>query len=99
MLPARRALIVGNSDGIGLALTRRLLADGWTVVGLSRRPSPVQMAGYRHLVADVTATDHRAMLAGVADVRRAIRRLRLLRRNRRAVRRLTISRVKQKSSG
>lgn len=61
MLP-RRALIVGNSDGIGLALTRRLLADGWTVVGLSRRPSPVQMAGYRHLVADVTATDHRAIL-------------------------------------
>ena len=62
MLPARRALIVGNSDGIGLALTRRLLADGWTVAGLSRRPSPVQAAGYRHAVADVTAADYRAAL-------------------------------------
>ncbi|WP_426501993.1 hypothetical protein ACPPVO_30570 [Dactylosporangium sp. McL0621] len=28
-----RALIVGNTDGIGLALTRRLLDEGWTAVG------------------------------------------------------------------
>jgi NAD(P)-dependent dehydrogenase (short-subunit alcohol dehydrogenase family) len=65
MVPARRALIVGNSDGIGLALTRRLLAEGWTVVGLSRRPSPVQAAGYRHAVADVAAADYRAALQAV----------------------------------
>ncbi len=37
MLSGRRVLVVGNSDGIGLALTKCLLADGWTVVGLSRR--------------------------------------------------------------
>jgi len=32
-----RTLIIGNGDGIGLALTKRLLGDGYTVVGVSRR--------------------------------------------------------------
>jgi short-subunit dehydrogenase len=32
-----RTLIIGNGDGIGLALTRRLLRDGVDVVGVSRR--------------------------------------------------------------
>ncbi len=36
---AKVALVVGNSDGIGLAFTRRLLAEGWTVVGVSRQTS------------------------------------------------------------
>jgi short-subunit dehydrogenase len=34
----KRALVVGNSDGIGLALTRRLVAEGWSVTGVSRSP-------------------------------------------------------------
>ena len=38
----RRVLVIGNSDGIGLALTRRLLAEGWTVTGLSRSTSPIE---------------------------------------------------------
>ena len=59
----RRALVVGNSDGIGLALTRRLLAEGWNVRGVSRRASPVTHAGYAHLVLDVAAADYRAALA------------------------------------
>ncbi|WP_433365159.1 SDR family NAD(P)-dependent oxidoreductase [Actinoplanes sp. CA-142083] len=59
-----RALIVGNSDGIGLALTRRLLGEGWSVVGLSRRAAPV---GEAH-VADVTAPGFPAKLAEVGDV-------------------------------
>ena len=58
-----RAFIVGNTDGIGLALTRRLLRDGWSVVGLSRRASPVEAAAsYRHAVADVSAADYRTAL-------------------------------------
>ena len=36
------ALIVGNSDGIGLALTKSLLADGWHV---TRKVSEV---GFRY---------------------------------------------------
>lgn len=33
-----QTLIIGNGDGIGLALTRRLLAEGGDVIGVSRRP-------------------------------------------------------------
>ncbi|HSY40786.1 MAG TPA: SDR family NAD(P)-dependent oxidoreductase [Polyangia bacterium] len=63
MTTSRRALIVGNTDGIGLALTRRLLRDGWLVVGLSRRASPVEEApSYRHALADVSAAEYRLAL-------------------------------------
>ncbi|MEV6348464.1 SDR family NAD(P)-dependent oxidoreductase [Actinoplanes sp. NPDC051851] len=62
------ALIVGNSDGIGLALTHRLLGAGWTVTGVSRRPAP---AGVAH-TADVASPEFPALLArvlaGVGDV-------------------------------
>jgi NAD(P)-dependent dehydrogenase (short-subunit alcohol dehydrogenase family) len=68
MVISGRALIVGNTDGIGLALTRRLLRDGWSVIGLSRRASPIEDApGYRHTVADVSAPEYRpALLALLA---------------------------------
>jgi len=55
---------VGNSDGIGLALTRRLLAEGWAVTGLSRSPAPVG----DHHVLDVTSPELPAVLGTVADV-------------------------------
>ncbi|MFB9180518.1 SDR family NAD(P)-dependent oxidoreductase [Dactylosporangium sucinum] len=48
-----RALVIGNSDGIGLAFTRRLLDEGWTVCGLSRSDSPLTHASYSHVTADV----------------------------------------------
>jgi NAD(P)-dependent dehydrogenase (short-subunit alcohol dehydrogenase family) len=51
-------LIVGNSDGIGLALTRRLLDSGRCVLGVSRRPSPIEQSNYRHVVADVTSENY-----------------------------------------
>lgn len=58
----RTALLIGNSDGIGLAMTRELLSRGWRVVGLSRSRSPVDDSGYRHMVADVLAPDFRERL-------------------------------------
>lgn len=48
-----RAMLVGNSDGIGLATTRRLLAAGWDIVGVSRSESPLTGKTYRHRIADV----------------------------------------------
>jgi NAD(P)-dependent dehydrogenase (short-subunit alcohol dehydrogenase family) len=48
-----KALLVGNSDGIGLATTKRLIAAGWDVVGVSRSASPIADKNYRHRVADV----------------------------------------------
>jgi NAD(P)-dependent dehydrogenase (short-subunit alcohol dehydrogenase family) len=47
------ALLIGNSDGIGLALTRRLLDQGWSVTGVSRSPSTLEHERYQHHVADV----------------------------------------------
>jgi len=36
----RVAVVTGASSGIGAALCRRLRADGWHVVGISRSPAP-----------------------------------------------------------
>ena len=62
MAIAGRVLVVGNTDGIGLALTKRLISGGWRVVGVSRRASPVDSPGYQHAVADVSASDYRLVL-------------------------------------
>jgi NAD(P)-dependent dehydrogenase (short-subunit alcohol dehydrogenase family) len=51
-------LIIGNSDGIGLSLTRRLLDAGHRVLGASRSPSPIEHGNYRHVVADVTSENY-----------------------------------------
>jgi len=55
---SRHVLIIGNSDGIGLHSTRRLLDRGWKITGISRRASPVAHAGYRHHVLDVSDRDY-----------------------------------------
>jgi short-subunit dehydrogenase len=63
----KSALLVGNSDGIGLAVTRRLLADGWEVTGVSRSSSPVQDSSYTHHVLDVTSAEYPELLSQLAD--------------------------------
>jgi len=57
-----KALLVGNSDGIGRALTRELLARGWQVTGISRSPSSVLHQAYGHRVADVREDAYTAQL-------------------------------------
>lgn len=49
-----KAILVGNSDGIGLATTRRLLAAGWHVTGISKSESPITCNAYHHRVGDVS---------------------------------------------
>jgi NAD(P)-dependent dehydrogenase (short-subunit alcohol dehydrogenase family) len=63
----RRAVLIGNSDGIGLAFTRRLLADGWRVAGLSRRDNPIIVPTYAHHTVDVTAADYPEVLGKAID--------------------------------
>src|SRR5215471_18495110 len=51
----RTALLVGNSDGIGLATTKRLLGSGWKIIGISRSASPVMNTdSFRHVICDVS---------------------------------------------
>lgn len=58
----RRILIVGNSDGIGAAVTRALVTRGDRVVGISRSPSPLGVAGPRHEIQDVTSPQYAELL-------------------------------------
>ena len=58
----RRILIIGNSDGIGAAVTELLVARGDHVVGISRSRSPLGSSGPRHEIQDVTAPAYRDLL-------------------------------------
>ncbi len=49
----RLALIIGNSDGIGLAVTNQLLQQNWRVIGFSRSESHIKHPFYSHFVGDV----------------------------------------------
>jgi len=51
------ALIIGNSDGIGLAITSELLKRGWQVLGISRSESPIKEKYYEHIVAEVQESE------------------------------------------
>ncbi|HKU35801.1 MAG TPA: SDR family oxidoreductase [Paenarthrobacter sp.] len=64
----KHALVTGCSSGIGLAITRRLLADGWAVTGLSRSHTAID-GKFEWLQADLAQPE---TLAGVvADVQSA----------------------------
>jgi NAD(P)-dependent dehydrogenase (short-subunit alcohol dehydrogenase family) len=65
----RRLLIIGCSDGIGLASARRLVARGWTITGISRSPSPLTDEPYRHVIADVASPEYPALLKSVVQER------------------------------
>jgi NAD(P)-dependent dehydrogenase (short-subunit alcohol dehydrogenase family) len=62
---SRHVLIIGNTDGIGLHSTRRLLDRGWQVTGVSRRASPVVHAAYQHHVLDVSDRDYLEKLQAI----------------------------------
>jgi len=64
---AKRALVIGNSDGIGLATTRALLGNGWDVVGISRSESPLTQATYLHHQADVQDEGYGALVEQIAS--------------------------------
>jgi NAD(P)-dependent dehydrogenase (short-subunit alcohol dehydrogenase family) len=62
-----RALIVGGSDGIGLAVARLLLERGWQVATVSRRAAPIAHERHSSRVIDVTDPGYRAELATLID--------------------------------
>lgn len=54
----KSALIIGNSDGIGLGLTKRLLELGWKVKGISRSDTQIEHKNYDHIISKVEASDY-----------------------------------------
>jgi short-subunit dehydrogenase len=65
-MSAPRAILVGNTDGIGFAATRRLLDSGWDVAGISKSPSSISVPGYEHYVADVGERGYPELIERVA---------------------------------
>jgi NAD(P)-dependent dehydrogenase (short-subunit alcohol dehydrogenase family) len=51
------AIVTGASSGIGLAIVDRLLAEGWRVTGIARRPVPLDRPGLCSISADLAADD------------------------------------------
>ncbi len=60
------AVVTGSSRGLGLAVVRRLLTDGWTVHGFARTPADLPDARFTQHAVDVT--DEAAVRAAVAAV-------------------------------
>jgi short-subunit dehydrogenase len=63
----KKALIIGNSDGIGLAATRELLKREWSVIGISRSESPIEDPSYQHIVAEVQNDEYPVRLKTVLE--------------------------------
>ena len=60
-----KALLIGNSDGIGLAVTRELLQRGWKVIGISRSESQIKGPSYEHITAEVQTDEYLLKLKSV----------------------------------
>ena len=63
----QRALIIGNSDGIGLATTKRLLIEGWNLTGVSRSKSSINNENYSHFISDVSSSEYWNLIQKLAD--------------------------------
>ena len=59
---AQKALLIGNSDGIGAAVTRALVNQGDQVVGVSRSPSLLEPNGPKHVIQDISAPEYPEIL-------------------------------------
>lgn len=66
------ALLIGNSDGIGLELTKLLLEEGWEVIGVSRSASQLIAPTYTHHILDVCEPDYLSRLTTIVDTAKGL---------------------------
>ncbi len=62
-----KAILIGNSDGLGLSLTRELLNRGWKITGISRSDSPIKDPSYKHILAEVQNNEYPLILRSVLE--------------------------------
>lgn len=58
----QNVLMIGNSDGIGLCTTKRLLSKGLHVTGISRSDSTIKHSTYSHFISDVRDPQYTELL-------------------------------------
>lgn len=63
----KNAVIIGNSDGIGLGLTKELLKQGWKVTGLSRSKVEFKNDFYTHQIIEVQKDEYTQVLLPVLE--------------------------------
>jgi short-subunit dehydrogenase len=54
----KKAVLIGNSDGIGFGLTKELLKRGWRVKGISKSASSIENELYSHKILDVSSGEY-----------------------------------------
>lgn len=68
MSETQTAVVTGGSTGIGRAICERLLADGYQVVSLARRPSPIEHERMHSITVDLMDREEtRAAAVEVAE--------------------------------
>jgi 3-oxoacyl-[acyl-carrier protein] reductase len=69
----KTAIVTGASSGIGSAIADRLLAGGWSVIGLSRSRIDGRSDGFQSLQVDLSDfTEVRKTLAPISDVQAVV---------------------------
>ena len=63
----QNAIFIGNSDGIGLGATKRLLEKGWYITGISRSDMPITHENYTHHTMDIASPDYPELLSNIVS--------------------------------